>query len=290
MIRIGLGMAVACVAVVSGQTRIELDARVKMKVEMKGVPVPPREQVLRRERIAMKGQLLRLDAGEHFLIQDAPKGTLLLGRLSDKSYVRTTPERFAEVLTNYAKSLRRAGATPSQKVEMLAAPAAPPFQWKGQETEPLSCRFRMTIQSPLLKEPVVADSTVHIYTVPLTGEAAKALAASEAFRLNKGTGAMDLNGAMGIDVDAAKALEGCMPKGRIAVRSVSLTEMTLTVPVEMRMEAEVVFDLGVTPEAELAPELFAVPEGWTEAAAESLEERVMQYLRPPAAASGGALG
>jgi len=45
------------------------------------------------------------------------------------------PEKFVEVVAKYAKSARRAGATPSQKVEMLAALAAPPFPWKGQETE-----------------------------------------------------------------------------------------------------------------------------------------------------------
>jgi hypothetical protein len=284
MTRIGLALAVGCVAVVSGQARLELDARMKMRMELKGVPVPPREQVLRRERIAMKGQLLRLDAGEHFLIQDAAKGTVILANGADKSYVRTTPEKFVEVVANYAKTLRWAG--PSQKVEVLAAPAAPPFQWKGQETEASSCRFRITIQSPLLKEPMVVDSTVHIYSVPLTGEAAKALAASESFRMSKGAGAPpDLNGAMGISVDAAKALESCAPKGRMAVRSVSLTEMNMTAPVEMRMEAEVVFDVGLLPAAELGPELFTVPEGWTEAPAESLEERVMQYLQPPPAAA-----
>lgn len=124
------------------------------------------------------------------------------------------PENFVEVVANYAKSARRA-----------AVPV------EGQETEASSCRFRIAVEPPMLRQTVVTDLTVHTNTVPLTGE-------------------------------VAKALESCAPTGRMAVRPVSLTEMNLTAPAEMRMEAEVVFDLGVTPGAELAPELFTVTEGW----------------------------
>jgi hypothetical protein len=111
----------------------------------------------------------------------------------------------------------------------------------------------------MLRQPVVTDLTVHTNTVPLSGE-------------------------------VAKALEPCAPTGRMAVRSVSLTEINLTAPVEVRMEAEVGFDLGVTPGAELAPELFAVTEGWTEAAAESSDSRPLEGWRfdRASARTGGA--
>jgi hypothetical protein len=46
--------------------------------------------------------------GAHFLIQDAAKGTVNLANSGDNGYVRTTPEKFVEVVANYAKSARRA--------------------------------------------------------------------------------------------------------------------------------------------------------------------------------------
>jgi hypothetical protein len=101
--------------------------------------------------------LMRLDAGAHFLIQDAAKGTVNL--------------------VNGAGEVRRSGGEVRQE--------RPPGRRNAiSEGGDVGCACRAAvpvegagdggIESPLLKDQVVANSTVHIYTVPLTGEAAKA--------------------------------------------------------------------------------------------------------------------
>ena len=277
LFRVGVLFAAAAAF---GQVQMDLETRVKMQMEIGGKPMPANERLLRKDRIMMQSGTLRMEAGGMFLLNDTTAGTILLARTADKSYIRATVAEFVAAVKSQRASLAKAtlGTT---TVEMLEPPVPPPYLWREKETTARGCRYRMKVETPAAKEPVIAETSIFIYSVPLQGAAKSMMAAQEPLQLN--VGADPTGGATGLDEEALKAITSCVPRDRLIVRMISKIESKSSAPMEMRVQVEMTFDTASFKDGPVAEDLFSIPKDWTVAPPESLKERVMQYLKGPAA-------
>jgi hypothetical protein len=272
MMRIGLALIWA--AAVWGQSRFEMSVRMSMRTEVDGKETVKPEETLATQRISVRGELVRVDDGANYAIRDLGKGSVVIARESDKSYVRTTASGVAEAMVGIGKDVEGVLMRNKPQLEMMSAPpmVEPPYSWNGQKTESTSCRFRMVMQAPGQKMAPAPVTTMHVYSVPGSGDLVNAITAWEG---------LGVTGGSGIAI-AFGALEDCQPKGRMVVRSLILSDIEMTTPVRMRMRSEIVMDVKLLA-GEPGPEEFTVPAGWAEGPAESVVQRAREFLRLPAA-------
>ncbi len=259
-------------AAVWGQSRFEMSVRMSMRTEVEGKETVKPEETLATQRISVRGELVRVDVKGKFAIRDVGKGNLVIARESDKTYVRTTAAAVADVMAGYEKVIAAAMARNKPQLEMMTAPSAPPFSWNGQKTEATSCQFRTVVQVPNMKAAPAPVTTMHIYSVPTSAELEKGMAVQEGLGIAAKAG---LAGDM-------RELEDCQPKGRTMVRSLLLSDIDMTTPGRMRMRSEIVMDVKLLA-GEPAAEEFAVPADWKEGPAESVRQRVVEFVGLPAA-------
>lgn len=243
-----------------------------MRTEMDGKETVKPEATVATQRISVRGELVRVDVKGKFAIRDVGKGGLVIARESDKTYVRTTAAAVADVMAEYEKAFAAAMARSKPQLEMMTAPAAPPFSWNGQKTEATSCQFRTVVEVPNMNTAPAPVATLHFYSVPPSAELEKGMAAQ---------GGLGIASKAGLAGDM-KALEACQPKGRTVVRSLTLTDIEMTTPVRMRMRTEIVMDVKLLA-GEPTAEEFAVPADWKEGPAESVRQRVVEFVGLPAA-------
>lgn len=267
-----IGLAMVWMAAVWGQSRFEISVRMSMRTEVDGKETVRPEETLATQRISVRGEMVRVDVKEKFAIRDVGTGRLVIARESDKTYVRTTATAVADVMADYEKVIAATMARSKPQLEMMTAPAAPPFSWNGHKTEATNCRFRTVVQVPNMKAAPAPVTTMHIYSVPTSAELEKGLAAQEGLGIAAKAG---LAGDM-------SALADCQPKGQTMVRSLVLSDIDMTTPVRMRMRSEIVMDVKLLA-GEPAAEEFTVPADWKEGPAESVRQRVVEFVGLPAA-------
>jgi hypothetical protein len=132
---------------------------------------------------------------------------------------------------------------------------------------------RQRIQAP--NAVALVEGTVFVYSVPLPKPIGEAQTVQRSLELDL---VSDIGGRMGAEMVAK-----CFQRDRLIVRTLTKVETKMSAPVAMRMTTDAIYEAIRYEEGPLAADLFVVPADWTEAPAQWLPQRVLQFLKPPAA-------
>lgn len=128
------------------------------------VQVEAAKTSLRRERVSMQGGMLRIEIGDTLLLYNIAKDIVVVANTANKSFVRATREEFSKALRSQ-KAVYDKGTAGGDKWEILEAPEASVYRWKGEETSVVGCRYKAQSTDAAVR----GEGPLFVYTVASRG-------------------------------------------------------------------------------------------------------------------------